>query len=314
MDAQRRDDDDADAESALVLYVAMASNIAIAIAKFIGAAFTGSAAMLSEGIHSAVDTGNGWLLLLGKRLSRQPADERHPFGHGQELYFWSLIVAVLIFGVGGGVSAYEGLLHVMYPAPLENATWNYWILGCAALFEGTSLAVALRKFWRDKGPHSFWLALRKSKDPAVYTVIAEDSAALLGVVIAALGIFASHQWNMPRLDGVASVVIGVLLAMVACFLIYQCRRLLVGEAVDAEMAAEIRQIATDEYLVMRTAWPLTMHFGPSEVLLALDAQFNAGTSEHDIQKAVIRMEQRIRERFPEVRRIYIETRRVGGAA
>jgi len=308
MDAQRRDDD---AESAFVLYAAMAGNIAIAIVKFIGAAFTGSAAMLSEGIHSAVDTGNGWLLLLGKRLSRQPADERHPFGHGQELYFWSLIVAVLIFGVGGGVSAYEGVLNVIQPPPLQSATWNYWILACAALFEGCSLAVALRKFWRDKGQDSFWLALRKSKDPAVYTVIAEDSAALLGVAIAALGIYASHRWNMPRLDGVASVVIGVLLAMVACFLIYQCRRLLVGEAVDAEMAAEIRRIATDEHMVMRTAWPLTMHFGPSEVLLALDAQFNAGTSEHDIQNAVIRMEQRIRERFPEVRRIFIETRRVG---
>ena len=180
MDAQHSDDDHADADSAVVLYVAMASNIAIAIAKFIGAAFTGSAAMLSEGIHSAVDTGNGWLLLLGKRLSRQPADERHPFGHGQELYFWSLIVAVLIFGVGGGVSAYEGLLHVMHPPPLENAAWNYWILGCAALFEGSSLVVALRKFWREKGPQSFWQALRKSKDPAVYTVIAEDSAALHG--------------------------------------------------------------------------------------------------------------------------------------
>jgi len=308
MDAQRRDDD---AESAFVLYAAMAGNIAIAIVKFIGAAFTGSAAMLSEGIHSAVDTGNGWLLLLGKRLSRQPADERHPFGHGQELYFWSLIVAVLIFGVGGGVSAYEGVLNVIQPPPLQSATWNYWILACAALFEGCSLAVALRKFWQDKGQDSFWLALRKSKDPAVYTVIAEDSAALLGVAIAALGIYASHRWNMPRLDGVASVVIGVLLAMVACFLIYQCRRLLVGEAVDAEMAAEIRRIATDEHMVMRTAWPLTMHFGPSEVLLALDAQFNTGTSEHDIQNAVIRMEQRIRERFPEVRRIFIETRRVG---
>src|SRR5438105_4774052 len=162
MDAPRRDVDD-DAESALVLYAAMAGNIAIAIVKFIGAAFTGSAAMLSEGIHSAVDTGNGWLLLLGKRLSRQPADERHPFGHGQELYFWSLIVAVLIFGVGGGVSAYEGILHLLHPSELENVAWSYAVLSSSIVFEGFSFHVAWKQFQASKMGRGIWESIHASK-------------------------------------------------------------------------------------------------------------------------------------------------------
>ncbi|MCE9660756.1 MAG: cation diffusion facilitator family transporter [Burkholderiales bacterium] len=297
-------------ESRIVVYAAIAGNVAIAIAKFAGAAATGSAAMLSEGIHSAVDTGNGALLLLGLRLSRRPADERHPFGHGKELYFWSLIVAVLVFGLGGGISAYEGLLHLLHPVVIENAGWNYAILGCAAVFEGASLAVALRQFWRDKGERAFWEAMRRSKDPAVFTVVAEDSAALAGIGLAALGIAMSQWLDMPRLDGAASVLIGLLLAAVATFLVWQCRRLLVGEAVDPEMADALLAIAAEETKVLRTAWPMTMHFGPDEVLLALDAQFHAGTPLQEIQAAVNRIEQRIRTRFPEVKRIYIEARQV----
>jgi cation diffusion facilitator family transporter len=304
-------DKHAGSESRLVVYAAMAGNVAIAIAKFVGAGVTGSSAMLSEGVHSTIDTGNGALLLLGLRLSRRPADERHPFGHGKELYFWSLIVAVLIFGVGGGISAYEGLLHLMRPVAVENVGWNYAILGCAALFEGSSLTIALRQFWRDKGPRGFWDAMRRSKDPAVFTIVAEDSAALLGIALAALGIFTSRWLDMPRLDGVASVLIGLLLAAVASFLVWQCRRLLVGEAVDPEMTDALLAIAADESKVLRTAWPMTMHFGPHEVLLALDAQFHAGTPVQEIQGAVNRIEQRIRERFPEVNRIYIEARQVG---
>lgn len=301
---------DEGSESRWVVYAAMAGNVAIAVAKFVGAAVTGSSAMLSEGVHSAIDTGNGMLLLLGLRLSRRPADERHPFGHGKELYFWSLIVAVLIFGVGGGISAYEGLLHLLHPTVIDHPGWNYAILGCSALFEGSSLTVALRRFWREKGSRGFWEAMRRSKDPAVFTVVAEDSAALVGIALAVMGIFSSRWLDMPRLDGVASVLIGVLLAAVASFLVWQCRRLLVGEAVDPEMADALRGIAADESKVLRTAWPLTMHFGPNEVLLALDAQFHAGTPVQEIQGAVNRIEQRIRERFPEVNRIYIEARQV----
>ena len=298
------------ARTNVAVYGTIAGNVAIAVMKFAGAAMTGSSAMLSEAIHSTVDSGNGLLLLLGLRLSRRPADERHPFGNGKELYFWSLIVAVLIFGVGGGVSAYEGILHIRHPAPLHNAFWNYIVLGAAALFESSSLALALHQFYRQKEDTPFWAALRKSKDPAVYTVMAEDGAALLGLGAAALGIWGSQRWNIPALDGAAAIVIGVLLAGVASLLIYQSRRLLVGEAVDTEMAAEIQCIATAEAKVLRAAWPLTMYFGPDDVLLALDAQFHAGVSAEEVQHAVNRMEGRIRTRFPQVQRIYIEARRV----
>jgi cation diffusion facilitator family transporter len=301
------------AASKLPVYGAIVANVAIAALKFAGAAATGSSAMLSEGIHSIVDTGDGLLLLAGLRLSQRPADEQHPFGYGKELYFWSLIVAVLIFGVGGGVSAYEGFLHVLDPSPIEDAAWNYAILGAAALFEGGSLAIAVRQFVKQKGAASFRRALKASKDPSIYTVMAEDSAAVLGVAIAALGIYASHALDMPVLDGVASIVIGLLLCGVATLLIRQARRLLVGEAVDAAMAAEIRRLATAEGPVRRAAWPLTMHLGPDEVLLALDAEFEPDVPAEEVQAAVNRIERAIRARFPEVKRIYIEARQVGDA-
>jgi cation diffusion facilitator family transporter len=301
------------AESRVAVYGAIGANFAIAAMKFVGAAVTGSSAMLSEGIHSVVDGGDGVLLLVGLNLSQRRADERHPFGYGKELYFWSLIVAVLIFGVGGGVSVYEGILHVLDPAPLEDPTWNYAILGGAALFEGASLALAVRQFLAAKGDAPFGRALRRSRDPSVYTVMAEDSAALLGLVAAALGIWSSHAFSMPVLDGVASIVIGVLLCGVASLLIRQSRTLLVGAAVDAATAREIRRIATAEAQVRRAAWPLTMYFGPDDVLLALDAEFEPTVPAEEVQAAVNRIERAIRARFPKIRRIYIEARRVGEA-
>jgi cation diffusion facilitator family transporter len=185
------------------------------VTKFGGAAITGSSAMLSEGIHSTVDTGNQLLLLVGMKQSKRPPDAEHPFGHGKELYFWSLIVAVLIFGVGGGISAYEGILHMLDPAPLEDAKWNYVVLGFAFIFEAISLGIALRSFRKQRGGDPFWRALRRSKDPTVYTVVAEDAAALAGIVAAFGGVYASHALNMPVLDGLASLVIGLLLAGVA---------------------------------------------------------------------------------------------------
>src|SRR6478609_6541684 len=169
------------AESRLAIYGAIGANLAIAVTKFIAAGITGSSSMLSEGIHSLVDTGNGALLLVGLKQSQKPASPAHPFGRGKELYFWSLIVGVLIFGLGGGVSFYEGVLHVREPAPLEDAFWNYVVLGCAAVFEGASFTLAFRQFTRERGDTPFWQALHTSKDPSTYTVMAEDSAALAGL-------------------------------------------------------------------------------------------------------------------------------------
>jgi cation diffusion facilitator family transporter len=298
-------------ESRTAVYGALAGNALIAITKFGGAALTGSSAMLSEGVHSTVDTGNEALLLLGMKRAKRPADTEHPFGHGKELYFWSLIVAVLIFGVGGGISAYEGILHMLKPAPLEEAKWNYIVLGCAFVFESISLGIALHSFSKQKGDGPFWQELRKSKDPSVFTVIAEDAAALAGILVAFGGVYASHMLNMPVLDGLASLIIGVLLAGVATVLMYETRGLLIGESVDKQMAEEIRRLAVDGDVVRSAANPMTMYFGPEEVLLNLEVEFTAAASMDDISAGIDEMENRIRERFPIIKRIFIEATHLG---
>ena len=298
------------AESKVAVFGALAANVSIAVLKFVGAAATGSSAMLSEGIHSAVDTGNGLLLLVGLRLADKPADEKHPFGHGKELFFWSLIVAVLIFGVGGGVSIYDGISRFLSPHPLEDPTWSLAILGGSALFEGTSLAIAVRQFRRSIEGAPFWHSLATSKDPSLYTVIAEDSAALGGLAAAALGLYGAHRWSMPSLDAAASIVVGLLLCAVSSLLILQSRRLLVGEAVDAGTAERIRAIAQSEKAVHRAGWPLTMYLGPDDVLLALDVEFRRSESAAEVAQAVDRIERAVREQVEEVGRIYIEPRRV----
>lgn len=302
------------AESRIVVYGALAGNLAIAVTKFIVAGVTGSSAMLSEAIHSTVDTGNGLLLLVGMARSKRAPDPGHPFGYGKELYFWSLIVAVLIFGVGGGISAYEGVLHMLHPEPMQDPMWNYIVLGLAALFEGISFSIALHAVLQKKGDRPLWQALHNSKDPSTFTVVAEDSAALGGLAIAALGVYLSHRLAMPVLDGAASVLIGVLLAGVASLLIYESRGLLIGEGVDHEMAAAIRKIATDDKSVASAAAPLTMYFGPDNILLTLDVEFERGVSGADVVAAVDRIEKNIRARYQSVKRIYIEANPIAAAA
>jgi cation diffusion facilitator family transporter len=299
------------AGSKLVVYGAIAANLAIAVTKFIAAAFTGSSAMLSEGIHSTVDAGNGALLLVGMSRSRRGATPTHPFGHGKEMYFWGLIVAVLIFGIGGGVSAYEGIVHIRDPEPIRDPFWNYVVLGAAALFEGTSFAIALREFWKSKRDASLWTSFRASKDPATFSVLAEDAAALAGLGVAALGVWLSVRLDMPLLDGVASIVIGVLLAGVAVVLIRESRSLLVGEGVRPETAKAVCEIATRHPHVRSATRPLSMYLGPDEVLLALDVEFEPDTASEDVASAVRSIEADVRARFPVIKRIYIEAREPG---
>lgn len=294
------------AESRIVVYGAIAGNLAIAATKFMVAGITGSSAMLSEGIHSIVDTGNGVLLLIGLSKSRRKPDAAHPFGYGKELYFWSLIVAVLIFGAGGGVSFYEGVMHMLHPSPMSDPFWNYVVLGCAAVFEGISFAIATHAFLEKKGERPFWKALHRSKDPSVFIVMAEDSAALAGLGIAATGIYFSHRLGMPALDGIASIAIGILLAAVAVLLIRETRGLLIGEGVSQETAAAIEQLARDDDAVETTSRALTMYFGPDNVLLTLDVNFRRGLSSEHVACAVKRIEQAIRARYPIIKRIYIE--------
>ncbi len=288
------------------VYGALLANIAIAVVKFLAAAITGSSAMWSEGIHSSIDTGNQVLMLLGLRRSRRPPDPQHPFGHGKEVYFWNLLVAVLIFGVGGGISAYEGVLHILHPAMIRDARWNYAVLGFAFVFEGISLWIGLRAFYSRHGRGNLLNDIIDSKDPTTYTVIAEDGAALAGILLAALGVFLSDALRMPVLDGVASVLIGLLLAAVATFLIRECRGLLVGEGVDSQTAAEVRRIAKQDELAESVSRPLTMYIGPEYVLLTLDVRFRASASADEVAESVERIKNSIRKRFPFFRRIYVE--------
>lgn len=293
--------------SKIAIYGAIAGNFAISVTKFIAAAITGSSAMLSEGIHSVVDTGNGALLLLGIRLSQRPADEEHPFGYGLDLYFWTLIVAVLIFGIGGGVSFYEGVRHVQHPGELQDPTANYIVLGLAIIFEGAAWWLALKGFLQSKHEdQGVWQAIRHSKDPTTFAVLFEDSAAMLGLVVAFLGIYFGHLLEMPVLDGVASIVIGLILMGVALLLIRETRGLLIGESADPETVLSVREIATTDPAVQRVRRPMTLHFGPDTVLLALDVQFRDELSADDVEVAVDRLEETIRGRHPQIKHIYLE--------
>jgi len=299
-------------EKPIAIYGAMFANLAIAATKFVAAGLTGSSAMISEGIHSVVDTGNQLLLLFGIRRSQKPPDASHPFGHGMELYFWSLIVAMLLFGVGGGLSIYEGVTHLLHPHPLEDSLWNYGSLGIAFVFEGISWLLAMRQLRpmiREKGA---WKALRTSKDPSIIILFFEDSAALVGLVVAFLGIFLGHLWKTPVPDGVASIVIGVLLVVVSTFLIGQSRRLLLGESVDPEILESIRAIVAADPAVVGVKDPLTMHLGPEEVLLNLEIDFHEALPPGQITESINRLEQEIRRRHPEIQRIFIEARALQG--
>jgi cation diffusion facilitator family transporter len=302
------------AEKPIAVYGALAANLAIAVTKFVVALASGSSALLAESFHSLVDSGNQALLLVGLRRSRRPADSGHPFGHGKELYFWTLMVGVLLFGVGGGVSVYEGVQHLAHGSEEIQPFWAYMVLGCAFVFEGASFTIALRRFLGRLSPgQSFWTELHRSKDPTVVTVLAEDSAALLGILVAASGVFLSARMGSAIPDGVASIVIGVLLASVATFLVYESRGLLIGESVDPRVAEAVRRMANEDPAVLSVGPPMTMHLGPEDVLLNLDLRFRPGLSTSEIEAAVERLERRVRDEHPSIRRIFLEVNALRGA-
>jgi cation diffusion facilitator family transporter len=289
-----------------VIYAALGGNLLVAVTKFVAAGMTGSAAMLSEAIHSTVDSGNQLLLLLGIRLAARPANARHPFGHGLQLYFWTFVVAVLIFGVGAGVSVLEGIGKIRAPHPVESAWANYLVLGLALVFEGAVWIVALRAFRKIKGPLGWLEAVRMSKDPTVFTVLFEDTAALLGLLVALAGVALGQWLDMPVLDGVASLMIGLILAGTAMFLAWECQSLLTGEGASAAVQASIRAIASADPTVARPNEILTMHFGPQDVLAALSLDFIDTGTAADVERAVTRIERQIKAAHPEVKRVFIE--------
>jgi cation diffusion facilitator family transporter len=294
-------------ESKVAIFAAIAANLAIAVTKFIAAFFSGSSAMLSEAIHSLVDTGNGALLLVGVRQSQKPYDATHPFGHGKELYFWPLIVAILVFSLGGGMSVYEGITHITHPHR-GDPTWSYIVLGLAFAFESVSAFLAFKAFRKELKGAGVVATIRASKDPTTFTVLFEDTAALAGLIVAFLGILLGDLLDNPYLDGVASIVIGLILACVAVFLAYETKGLLIGEGVDPETLQSIRSIAAEDGAVEQVKKSLTMHFGPHEVLLAIDLEFKQHLTATEVADAINRVEAAIRARHPEIRHIFIEAK------
>ncbi|TIS60453.1 MAG: cation transporter [Mesorhizobium sp.] len=294
-----------------VIYAALTGNLAIALTKFAAAFFTGSSAMLSEGVHSLVDTGNGGLLLYGMHRATRPPDRTHPLGHGRELYFWSFIVALLVFALGAGISFYEGVVHIMAPEPIANVRVNYVVLGLSFLFEGSSWLVALREFHFEKGSLGWIEAVRLSKDPSVYTVLFEDSAALLGLLVAFAGILAAELLGVPELDGAASIGIGLILGATAIFLARESKSLLLGEPASPEVQKKVLTIAQQYQAVQRVNGALTLHMGPHEIVAALSIEFEDHLSAPEIEACVERIEARLKEEMPEITRLFIKPQTEG---
>jgi cation diffusion facilitator family transporter len=291
-------------KSRIAIYAAIAGNLAIAATKFVAAAFTGSSAMLSEAIHSVVDTGNGWLILLGVRKSRKPPDSDHPFGHGHELYFWTLIVGVLIFALGGGMSLYEGIMHILHPKLPENVIWSYAVLGFAVVFEGTTWLFGWKAFNAERGRRGVLQAIHETKDPSSFTVLLEDSAALLGLVFAFAGIFLGVQLGVAYLDGVASVLIGLLLCGVAVLMVYESKGLLIGEGLDHESLKSIRALVEADPAVERVGHLHTMYLGPHEVLLTIEIRFKSDITSLEVRQAARRLRETIQSEHPDISRIF----------
>ena len=295
--------------SRIAVVAAIVGNLIIAIIKFIAAAITGSSAMISEGIHSIVDTGNGGLVLLGMNRAKKPADESHPFGHGKSLYFWTHIVAVSIFGIGGGMSLYEGISHIRHVAPnakIGDPTAAYIVLAISLLVEGGTFTVAMKQFLQAKGGMGVRQFIKQSKDPSLYTVMFEDSAALLGLVFAFLGIFLGHMFNNAYLDGAASIAIGLLLMGVAGILASRTKGLLLGEGMNRDELADIRRRVESDPAVERAGDILTMYMGPQDLLVNMGVCFVAGTTAEQMHKAIHRIETELRNVYPETKRVYIE--------
>jgi cation diffusion facilitator family transporter len=285
---------------------AILADVAIAAAKFTAFFFSGSSAMLSEGIHSLVDAGNGSLLVFGIRLSRKPADETHPFGYGKELYFWALLVALFIFLAGGALSVAEGIHRLRNPQPLEHILWNYVTLLVAAVFEGYSMSVALKEFKEAEGVPASWRAIHASKDPTTFTVIVEDFAALLGLFTALTASLLEQFLRWESADGIASIVIGLLLMAVALFLIIESKALLVGEGADLTILRQIRRLTQAQDGVELAGYPLTMYFGPEDVLLTMNIRFQKSLSRDQIEQTIDAIEAAVRRQYPFIRHIYLE--------
>ena len=289
------------------VYAALIGNFLIAMTKFVAAFFTGSSAMLSEAVHSTVDTGNEVLLLYGMRQARKPADDEFPFGHGKEIYFWSFVVAVLVFALGAGISLYEGVHHIGHPAKIDKPLVNYVVLGLALLFEAGSWLVAFKQFKEEKGELSFLQAIHRGKDPTIFTVLLEDSAALLGLLVALAGISLGQWTGSAVYDGAASVVIGLILAAVAFWLAYESKSLLIGESAGRDVVAGIRALIERNPAVEKVNEILSMHMGPDFILVNISLNISPKADRAQVHMLVGTIDTDIKRAFPRVRRVFIES-------
>lgn len=289
-----------------VVYAALAGNFAIAVTKFCAAAFTGSSAMLSEGVHSLVDSINELLLLHGMSRAGKPPDANHPFGYGRELYFWSFIVALLVLALGAGVSIYEGVSHMLSPEPIEKPIVNYLVLAASFAFEGTTWWIALKTFRDGKGTQGYFEAFRSSKDASTFTVLLEDSAALVGLLIALLGLVAAQMLSMPQLDGAASIGIGLVLVVSSVLLARETKSLLIGEAAFPLVRRSILQIAAADPSIRTANGVLTTQMGPHQVVVALSAEFYDALTTTQIEDCVNRVETAIKAAHPAVSVLFVK--------
>lgn len=292
------------AENTKVLLIALAANVGIAVAKFAAAAITGSSAMLTEGVHSLVDSTNQLLLIYGQKRSAKQADAVHPAGYGRELYFWSFVVALLVFALGAGVSVYEGIVHLLEPEPAVAPIVAYGVLAIAFALEGGSTVAAFREFNASRHDQSWWQAMTSTKDATTVIVLLENGAAMIGIIIAAIGLGLSQLSGDPWFDGIASILIGLLLGFVAIFLAREAKGLLIGEAADPELIAGIRR-AVARKGVMGIGEIMTIHNAPDEVVAAVNVDFDNSLTAGDVERLIDEMEREIQKAFPVVYRLYI---------
>ena len=289
-----------------VIYAALAGNALIAVTKFAAAAITGSSAMFSEGIHSMVDTGNQVLLLHGMRRARRPPCSRFPFGHGKEVYFWSFAVAILIFAVGSGVSLYEGIIHTLHPKPIGNPLVNYIVLGLALIFEGMAWFFALNEFNKAKGKWGYIEAVQRGKDPIMFVVLFEDSAAMLGIIVAFVGVLLVDKAGILIFDGIASIVIGLILGGTAIWLAYETKGLLIGESANEKVENGIRDIILKFDSINNINEVLTMHMGPDFILVNISIDFRDEISAGDLENIIAEIDMQTKKNFPSVKRVFVE--------
>ena len=293
-----------------VIFAALVGNTLIAITKFIAASVTGSSAMLSEAIHSLVDTGNQGLLLYGMKKAAKPADKQFPFGHGKEIYFWSFVVAILIFALGGGISVYEGINHLLHPQPTTSPLINYFVLVLAMIFEGVAWFFALREFKKSKGGNGYIDAINQTKDPAVLVVLFEDSAAMLGLFVALVGVALTHLTGNVYYDGSASILIGLILIGTAIWLARETKGLLIGESAEPQIVQGIEEMVQGNPIIEGINEILTMHMGPDFILVTLGADFIDSASAAAVEEQVAKLDQQIKTRFPKVKRVFIEAEKI----